>query len=404
MGAAEEPMPPTLTLRGAALPEGAVGDVDSAAAGNPIRVCLVGPSLDILGGQAVQLERLMAGLRGVPGLEVSFVPVNPRLPGPFRRLQGVKYLRTIVTSLAYGFSLLRQVRRCDVIHAFSASYWSFMLAPLPAMLVARLYGKGVVLNYHSGEADDHLTRWRRSAVPSMRLAHAIVVPTSYLVEVFARHGLRATAIANSLDPARFPWRARTAPRPRFLSNRNLEPLYNVSCTLRAFARIQRELPDASLVVAGDGSERAALAQLAAELRLTNVQFLGRVDPERMPALYEDADVYLNSPNIDNMPLSILEAFAAGLPVVTTNAGGIPYIVRDGVNGLMVQSDDHKALAAAGLRLLREPHLAARLAERAREECLSTWVWPAVAPAWNQLYHRVSTQARARVPGASESRL
>ena len=171
---------------------------------HPIRVLLVGPSLAILGGQSVQLKRLLDKLAQVPGIDVGFLAVNPSLPGPLATLQRIKFVRTVVTSIAYLFSLLRTVPRYDVIHAFSASYWSFVLAPLPAMLVARLFGKRVVLNYHSGEAEDHLTRWRRTAIPAMRMAHRIVVPSAYLVDVFARFGLPAMAIHNFVDVERFP--------------------------------------------------------------------------------------------------------------------------------------------------------------------------------------------------------
>jgi hypothetical protein len=148
------------------------GSADARAPGARIRVCLVGPSLDILGGQAVQAARLLTRLREIPSLDVDFLPVNPRLPGPLRLLQRVKLVRTVVTSVAYVSSLLARLRDYDVVHAFSASYFSYLLAPLPAMAVARLYGRRVVLNYRSGEASDHLRR-SRVAVPSMRLADVI---------------------------------------------------------------------------------------------------------------------------------------------------------------------------------------------------------------------------------------
>ena len=118
----------------------------------PLRVLIVAPSLDILGGQAVQAERLITHLRAEPGLEVGFLPINPRLPGILRKLQSIKYLRTIVTSIWYCSSLLRRVPEYDLVHTFSASYFSFVLAPTPAILIAKLFGKKVLLNYHSGEA------------------------------------------------------------------------------------------------------------------------------------------------------------------------------------------------------------------------------------------------------------
>src|SRR5207253_3449426 len=105
----------------------------------PLRVLIVAPSFDILGGQAVQAARLMESLRLETSVEVGFLPINPRLPGVLRKLQAIKYLRTIVTSLLYCATLLARVRKYDVIHIFSASYFSFLLAPTPALLVARIY-------------------------------------------------------------------------------------------------------------------------------------------------------------------------------------------------------------------------------------------------------------------------
>lgn len=363
----------------------------------PVRVCLVGPSLDILGGQAVQLERLRRQLDSSPGIEVGFLAVNPRLPGPLRYLQRVKYVRTLVTSIAYFGSLLLRLPRYDVVHAFSASYWSYLLAPLPAMLAGRLFGKGVILNYHSGEAPDHLARWPFSRW-TMRLAHRIVVPSDYLVSVFRSHGLDAIAVANALDEASVPYRERLHCQPVFLSNRNLEPLYNVECVVRAFGHVQREVPGARLLVAGDGSQRRSLEALVASLGLRGVEFTGRIAPERMASLYDRADLYLNAPNIDNMPLSVIEAFAAGLPVATSNAGGIPFIVTHEETGLLVPVGDAEALAAAALRLVREPGLAVRLARNARTTFLSMYVWPAVRPAWEGVYRQVAgRRARRAAP-------
>ena len=349
-----------------------------------LRLCIVAPSLGILGGQAVQALRLVEHLNRGSAISVDLLPVNPQLPGLLGRLQRVKYVRTVLTEARYVASLVTRLPRYDVIHVFSASYWSFVLAPLPAMLIGRLYGKRVILNYHSGEADDHLTRWP-SAVRLMRLAHEVIVPSEYLVDVFAKFGIRARALFNFVDVDRIPYRCRTALAPRFLSNRNLEPLYNVALVLRAFAEIQAERPTAELVVAGFGSQRHMLESLAHELALENVRFVGRVPSDEMGTVYDAADIFLNGSNIDNMPLSILDAFAAGVPVVTTGAGGIPYVVRDGVNGFLVPREDHGAMARACLRLLDDNALAVRIADTARQECLDRYSWPVVAAQWEALY-------------------
>ncbi len=122
----------------------------------PLRIAIVAASLRILGGHSVQAERMLDGWRGDPRVSAWLVPIDPVPPAPFDRLLAVKYVRTLVTQLWYWPLLLRELRRADVVHIFSASYSSFYLAPTPAIIVATLLGKPVVLNYHSGEAAGHL--------------------------------------------------------------------------------------------------------------------------------------------------------------------------------------------------------------------------------------------------------
>src|SRR5688572_28922919 len=354
----------------------------------PIRLLLVAPALRILGGQAVQANYLLDHLSHEPDFKVSFVPHNPRLPGPLRLLQSIKYVRTLVTSFVYCINLLIQVPRHDIVHTFSASYLSFLLAPAPAILIARFFGKKVVLNYRSGEAEDHLRCWPRTSVPIMRLAYELIVPSQYLVDVFWKFGLRASAVANMIDPSRFKFRERKPLRPIFLSNRNLYPLYNVACILRAFAKIQERFPEARLIIVGDGSQRSMLKSLARELKLQHVEFRGRVAPHKMHELYDEAHIFLNSPNIDNMPGSILESFATGMPVVSTSAGGIRCIVTHERTGLLVPRNDHKAMAAWAIRLLESPELASSIARNAYEECAG-YKWDAVREKWLAAYTRLA---------------
>jgi glycosyltransferase involved in cell wall biosynthesis len=326
---------------------------------------------------------MVEGLQQEPGIEAEILPINPRLPRPLGWLQRIKYVRTAVTTLVYIATLLIRLPRYDVVHIFSASYWSFLLAPAPAILIARLYGKATLLNYHSGEAEDHLRNWR-TALPVIRLADRVIVPSEYLVDVFARFGVKAQAIFNTVDLDRFAFRQRRALKPVLLSNRNLETLYNVGCTLRAFALIARSIPEARLIIAGDGSQRAALEKLARELELKNVEFVGAISPDRMPALYDRADIFVNASNIDNMPLSIIEAFACGLAVVTSDAGGIPYIVADRNNGLIFPREDHAAMARAVLELIEDRELSRLIITNARAE-REKYAWAAVRDQWVAVY-------------------
>ena len=353
-----------------------------------LRIAVVAPSMGILGGQAVQADRLLRAWRGDPVVLAWLVPINPRPPGILRRAVAIKYVRTAATQVFYWPLLLRELRRADVVHVFSASYTSFLLAPLPAVLVAKLLGKPVVLNYHSGEAPDHL---RRSAIArrTLRWVERNVVPSHFLEDVFAGFDIRAEVIPNTVDMDQFRFRMRSPLRPHVLSTRNFEPLYNVACTLRAFRIVQDRYPEATLTLVGAGSEDRRLRELAGELRLEHVRFVGRVPPDEIWRSYGDADIYLQTPDVDNMPLSVLEAFASGCAVVSTNAGGVPAILTNEKHGLLVDRGDYHAAAACMLRLLADPVLAGRLTATARESC-ADYQWNVVRSRWLALYESTVT--------------
>jgi L-malate glycosyltransferase len=352
---------------------------------SPLRVSIVAPSLRILGGQSVQADRLLRAWRDDPDVHAWLVPHNPLPPRPLRFAVSVKYARTIVTEMTYVPLLVRELARADVVHVFSASYTSFLLAPLPAILVARALGRPVVVHYHSGEAPDHLAR---SSIARAALARTDgnVVPSSFLAGVFSAFGIGARVVPNLVDLSRFRFRERDPLGARILSTRNFEPIYNVACTLRAFRRVQEQHPAATLTLVGSGSEDGRLRGLVGELGLRGVTFLGRVHPDQMAEHCAAHDIYVQSPHIDNMPVSILEAFSSGLPVVSTDVGGISVILTHDRHGLLAPPNDDAALAAQVLRLLNEPTLARRLTRNAFETCAG-YAWPSIRSRWLEIYRR-----------------
>src|ERR1043166_3317553 len=351
-----------------------------------LRVAIVAPSLRILGGQAVQAQRLLDAWANDPDIDAWLVPVNPVPEGPAARLLNIKYVRTAVTQLMYWPLLFRELKQADVVHVFSASYSSFLLAPLPAITVARMLGRPVVLNYRSGEAPDHL---KRSAIARAAIARvdASIVPSRFLVDVFASFDLQATAVPNVVDLNRFKFADRFPIRPRILSTRNFDSLYNVACTLRAFKLVQESWPNATLTLVGGGAREQALRRLAAELGLEHVEFVGRVPPDRIHEYYAAHDIYVQTPNIDNMPTSVLEAYASGLPVVSTEAGGVPAILTHGQTGLLAPIDDHLAVASRILLLLEQPGVAREIAQNAFATC-EAYSWRHVRELWLSHYRKV----------------
>ena len=357
------------------------GVENSCKAGKRARVLIVAPAPPLIGGQAVQAAQLLEKLENEKSIEVGLQPTNPQA---LTALQKIKYVRTTIVSAAYISELFKKIPHYDVIHIFSAGDTGFLISTTPAIFIARAFGKKTILHYHHGGAEEHLKNWRQTALPTIKLFDKIVVPSNFLVAAFAKFNLPATPIFNIVNTENYRFRARETLRPIFLSNRNFDALYNVGCILRAFATIQKQFPEARLLVAGDGAEKEKLHFLAKELKLRNVEFLGQVAQEKMPDLYDRADIYLNSSNVDNMPNSIIEAFAAGTPVVSTDAGGIPYIVEHGETGLLVAKNDCEGLAREAVRILENKELAKKIIAAARREC-SKYDWKNVRAKWLELY-------------------
>ena len=349
-----------------------------------VKVLIVATSMRVIGGQSIQAKRLLDAFEADVQIEMHFLPNNPET-----LFQRVKYLRTIFASLKFWWSLLLNVYRFDVVQVFSSATTGYIIATLPPLVVSKIYRRKVVLNYHSGELADHIRNWRRTALPTMRKFDEIVVPSQFLVDVFAEHGLRATAIYNFVDTDAFRFRERERFRPVFLSNRNFEAHYNVADVLRVFRIIQKRFADAALFVAGFGREEARLKKLAAELKLENVEFVGKITNEEMARLYDRTDIYLNSSLVDNMPLSIIEAFACGLPVVSYETGGIPYLVETGETGLLVAPEDFEALAAKAIFLLADQTAAKKIVAKARAEVVK-YSWENVRERWLELYTKLQS--------------
>jgi glycosyltransferase involved in cell wall biosynthesis len=283
----------------------------------------------------------------------------------------------------FWIGLMRRVFQNDVVHVFTAAFWPFALTTTPAVLVGRLLGKPVILNYRDGRAREHIryapVRW------VLRRATVLAFPSEFLREIFADFGIGGVVISNVVDVERFRYRARVPLRPVLLSVRLLEELYAVENSLLAFAEVKTRIPSAHFIIVGDGDRRSSLEALVAERRIEGVRFVGRVPHHRMGEWFDRSDILVNSSRADNMPHCLIEAFAAGVPIVSTRAGGIPWIVQHESNGLLVPCDDPFSMANEICRLLEDASLSLRLVATGREQCATKYSWDAVRRQWAHLY-------------------
>ncbi|WP_374493550.1 glycosyltransferase family 4 protein [Zoogloea sp.] len=349
-----------------------------------LRLTIVGPLPPPSGGMANQCKQLV-GLLQAEGVQVELVRTNAPYKPAF--VGKVPVMRAFARLLPYLLALWRASGRTDVMHVLANSGWSWHLFSAPAIWIARLRGTPVVVNYRGGEAEPFFAAAPRFVHRTLASASALVVPSAFLDGVFRRFGFESRIVPNIINLERFavPRKTTGAHAPHVVVTRNLEPIYDIPTVLAAFAQVRKRLPEARLTVAGSGPELRNLETMAVNLGIApSVTFAGRIDNENIPALYASADLMINPSTVDNMPISILEAFASGVPVVSTDVGGVPFIAENGRTALLVPARAPERMAEAMLELLLDQDKARRLAAAASDE-VKQYAWPVIREKWLSVY-------------------
>ncbi len=213
-----------------------------------------------------------------------------------------------------------------------------------------------------------------------------IAPSGYLQEAFQQAGYRTRIIPNFIPIDKYPFLQRQQLRPRLLWVRAFDSTYNPQMAIQVLQQLSLRFPDAELCMVGpdkDGS-KAACEHLAQVLGLTDrVRFTGQLSKLEWIALSADYDIFINTTNFDNTPVSVIEAMALGLPVVSTNVGGMPYLIAHGQEGLLVDEGDVAGMTAAIARLLEEEEFAAQLIRQARSKA-KTFDTEHVIAQWKKL--------------------
>ena len=256
--------------------------------------------------------------------------------------------------------------------------------------------KPYVLTLRSGDLPELARRHPRRVARLLRSAAAVTAPSRYLVDQMRHYRSDVILLPNPLDLGRYQFTVRERPRPTLTWLRAFKRLYNPSLAIQVVALLKSQFPDVHLTMigpdVGDGSF-AESRRLADEVELADrVHFPGRVPKDAVPAWMSQGDIFLNTTNVDNTPVSVLEAMACGLCVVSTNVGGIPYLLEHEYDSLLVAPNDPDAMAAAVSRLLTEPTLAEQLSRNAHEK-VKRFDWSVVLPQWDSLLTTVAEGRR-----------
>ncbi|MCP4164804.1 MAG: glycosyltransferase family 4 protein [Chloroflexi bacterium] len=347
-------------------------------------IAIVGPFPPRPGGVSVQCESLARQLISA-GARVT--RVNTDIPLLRRRGKGGRLLLPFAQVPQVLRELHRTRRQWQVMHVHAASWWGFM--PAVVGLVARRWQKRLVLTYHGGAAADFMQRWAWLATPVLKRYDAVLTLTATQARIFIGYGVAVEVVPNIVPVEDFIYRERGALEPKILWLRQLESRYRPADALAVLALVQQAYPAATLTMAGGGSLADELQAQAEDQHLPGVTFLGHLPPATIADTYNASDIFLNTSAIDNLPLTLIEAGASGLPIVSTDAGAISDLITHEENGLLSPVADVHGLADAIITLLEDPTLAQRLSVAAHNNA-QRFSWQEVAPQLVCAYHAASS--------------
>lgn len=287
-------------------------------------------------------------------------------------------------------------RRHDysVAHVDLYSGSAFAWAEVVCLELRRLH-KPFILTMHGGNLPSFARRWPRRTRRLLAAADLVTAPSEYLREEMRAHVRDVEVVPNGIDLARYPFSVRSAPKPRLVWLRAFHRAYNPTLAIDVLAQLRTRHPEVTLRMFGPDREDGSLDEVRQRARAlgveAHVELCGAIANRDVPQALAQGDVLLNTTNVDNTPVSVLEAMACGLCVVSTNVGGLPHMLDDGRDALLVPPADPRAMAAAVSRLFDEPGLAARLSENARQRAAAC-DWPRVVGRWDTLLRSVTARA------------
>ncbi len=242
----------------------------------------------------------------------------------------------------------------------------------------------------AGDSIDGMTALTAEALASMQVMVETLLHEKALFPE-AQHDLvaRIHTIPNILEIENYSYRHRPSVDPQLLWMRTFHEIYHPQMAVEVLAELRQTHPEATLTMAGQEKGLHATVQTLAQQRGLSaaVRFPGFLGPQDKAREFAGHDIYLNTNHVDNMPVSVLEACAFGLPVVATAVGGVPHLLRDGETGLLVPDGDVAAMAGAVRRLLDEPELAGALSANGRRLAESC-AWEPVKARWEALFAEV----------------
>lgn len=262
------------------------------------------------------------------------------------------------------FTIFKKRKQYDIgIVPLYGGMMSYIWEALSTTLLKAL-GKKVILIIHGGSIPERMKNSPGKYLRSFKRADVIVCPSAFIQTVLKGYGVESLLIENVVQLSDYTYHEKTTFRPAIFWMRTLEDIYNPEMAVRVGGLLARKYPGFKMVMAGyDRGQLPMLKQLAAQLNISDrIEFPGYISQQQKDKFADMYDIYICTNRIDNAPVSFIEMMAMGLPIVSVKVGGIPYLLQEGYNGLMVELDDDEAMANAIGSIVNDPSKGRELAK------------------------------------------
>jgi L-malate glycosyltransferase len=250
----------------------------------------------------------------------------------------------ILRMLDMIFKTISNSRKVDFVLIDTYSTSNFWFAFLISQL-CRLLNLKYIPKLHGGNLPHRLSKSPFFCKMIFKNAYKNIAPSNYLMEAFQnKNYAEIIYIPNTIEIQNYRYKPREKIEPKLLWVRSFTAIYNPEMALMVLLELKKEFPNAQLCMVGPDKDGTLVntIQLAKNLKL-NVNFTGKLSKDKWAKLSEQYDIFINTTHLDNTPVSVIEALALGLPVVSTNVGGIPFLLEDKITAILVNDNDVAAM-------------------------------------------------------------
>jgi len=280
--------------------------------------------------------------------------------------------------------IVRYHKTTDIVLIDTYGAMNFYYAYLVAK-TCQAYNVEYIPILHGGNLPERLSATKKYSKSLFGKAKINIAPSKFLYDIFKAEGFNNTKIIpNAIQMENYPFKKREDFQPKLLWVRRFQKRYNPVMALEVLLLLKKDYPNAKLCMVGpdkDGTMKTC-KKFAAKNQL-DIEFTGKLKKKAWAKLSKNYDFFINTTNIDNTPISVIEAMSLGLAVVSTNVGGMPVLIKNNDDGLLVPVNNAQDMAAEIDRLIKHPEKGQSLTENARKK-VENFAWEKVKTDWNRV--------------------